>query len=85
MDAMSYLELGVAVAIAVGAKREMDSFRAMFKDTLDKLTIAVTKLTDHQESTEAKQLEGAMDEVFEVLSEGKAKPKPAGFDVDRQG
>lgn len=36
------VEWGLAATIALGAKREMTSFRSMFKETLDKLTDRVT-------------------------------------------
>ena len=37
MDWWKLFEYSIAVSVAVGAKREMGAFRAMFKETLDKL------------------------------------------------
>lgn len=42
MDLGTIAQLGIACAIAVGAKREMASFRTLFKETLDKLAERVT-------------------------------------------
>lgn len=37
MDWSTVAEWGLALTVAFGAKREMGAFRAMFKETLDKL------------------------------------------------
>lgn len=88
MDLGTIAQLGIACAIAVGAKREMATFRTMFEQTLDKLAERVNAEGARMERVESRManVELAVQTLAEMVEteegEEAVEPEPkstAGF------